>query len=326
MQNVYQEVFLAVENGCVRGAYTFKHQEFSVGGRIMEVGMCRMPISEGIIDKHYARVGVRLLNDALRRQPFLYGLGLGDLEAVITRMVLAMGWQLTKVIPFAFKVRNGFRFLRNIQCLRSTGPRRLLLDAVAYSGLGWAGAKVGHALLTGNVHYGPVRAEPVNEFSSWADEIWRACKDRYSMIAVRDSKVLNVLYPPQDRRLIRLKVLDGCRVVGWTVLLDTAMSDNQYFGNMRVGSIVDCLAVPEDANRVITSAVKVLEERGVDLLLSNQSHPAWCRALKMAGFAQGPSNFFFVTSKQLTNLLHQVDPAGTGINLNRGDGDGPIHL
>ena len=28
MQNVYQEVFLAVENGCVRGAYTFKHQEF----------------------------------------------------------------------------------------------------------------------------------------------------------------------------------------------------------------------------------------------------------------------------------------------------------
>ena len=38
-------------------------------------------------------VGVRLLHDALRRQPFLYGLGLGDLEAVITRMVLAMGWQ-----------------------------------------------------------------------------------------------------------------------------------------------------------------------------------------------------------------------------------------
>src|SRR5690348_15644368 len=96
-------------------------------------------------------------------------------SAILRRSSLAWYWQwagsLTKVIPFAFKVRNGFPFLTNIRCLRSTGPRRLLLDAIAYSGLGWAGAKVGHSLLTGNGQYGSVHAEPVSEFSIWADEI-----------------------------------------------------------------------------------------------------------------------------------------------------------
>src|SRR5207245_4436029 len=60
-----------------------------------------------------------------------------------------------------------------------------------------------------------------------------------------------------------------------------------------------------------------------DLLLSNQNHPAWCEGLKMAGFVEGPSNFFFVASKALSKLLNEIDPAGTAIHLNRGDGDGP---
>jgi hypothetical protein len=84
----YQEVFLAVEEGCVRGAYTFKHQEFSVGRRILEVGMCRMPISEGIVDKRNSMLGVMLIKDAVRKQPLLYNF---NLEVVVARMVLAMG-------------------------------------------------------------------------------------------------------------------------------------------------------------------------------------------------------------------------------------------
>ena len=109
-------------------------------------------------------------------------------------------------------------------------------------------------------------------------------------------------------------------------MLDTVMADDKYFGNMRVGSIVDCLALPEDAGIVMAAATRVLEGRGVDLLLSNQSHPDWCHGLKMAGFVEGPSNFFFVASKALTNLLNEIDPAGRAIHLTRGDGDGLIHL
>ena len=287
--------------------------------------MCRMPISEGIVDKRYGRIGVLLVSDAIRRQPLLYGLGMGSFDAVITRMLQAMGFRL-KVVPFFFKVRNGFQFLRNIQYLKTTRFRQLLFNAAAYSGLGWAGARIANALLTRNGHRTVVWAELVGEFSAWAVEVWHRCQNAYSMVAVRDARVLNILYPSNDRRFIRLKILDGRRVAGWAVLLDTTMSGSKYFGNMRVGSIVDCLALPEDANKVMAVAAGFLEKRGVDLLVSNQSHPGWARALRMAGFVEGTSNFLFVTSKSLTKLLDEIDPEGNGIHLNRGDGDGPIHL
>ena len=320
-QKIYQEVFLAVEEDCVRGAYTLKRQEFSAGRRILEIGMCRMPISEGIVNQRYSMVGVMLIRDAVKKQPLLYNLGVGDLEVVVARLVLAMGWRVIRAVPFFFKVRNGFQFLRNIQYLKTTRLRQWLLDAAAYSGLGWAGARIADRMLTRSRREG-VSAEQVREFSGWTDEIWQACQNRYSMIAVRDADVLNLLYPPDHTRFIRMKILDGSRVAGWAVLLDTVMAHDKYFGSMRVGSIVDCLAAPEDAQTVMAAATRVLEERGADLLLSNQSHPAWGQGLKAAGFVEGPSNFFFVASKALTKLLNEIDPDGAAIHLNRGDGDG----
>jgi len=321
----YQEIFLAVQGCSVRGSYTFKNQDFSVGGRIREVGMCRMPISEGVVDGRFALIGVCLLKDAARRQPLLYALGIGSLDAVITRLALAMGWEVIQVVPFHFKVNNGFQFLRNVRHVRSTRWRGLLLDAAAYSGAGWAGARFADAVLTRNGHRG-VCAEQVSELGAWTNQIWRACQPHYSMIAVRDRAVLNVLYPSEERRFIRLKILDGSSVIGWAVLLDTVMSENKYFGNMRVGTIVDCLAAPENASRVMAVASQFLEQRGVDVMVSNQSHPAWSWGLKRAGFLRGPSNFFFVASRELKTLLSEIDPQGTGFHLNRGDGDGPIHL
>jgi hypothetical protein len=322
---IYQEIFLAVEGGSVRGAYTFKHQEFSIGGRVLEVGMCPMPISEGIVDRRYSLVAPMLVSDATRKQPLLYGLGVGDLEAAVTRLLFAMGWRLNRAVPFFFKVKNGSRFLRNIRYVRTSGFRRFLCDAAACLGVGWAGAKIAGTLLTRNPRRA-VSMEPVSEFSPWADEIWRTCRHQYSMIGVRDANALETLYPQSDSRFIRLKVYDGGRVAGWAVLLDTLMRAHKHFGNMRVGSIVDCLASPEDAHHVIAAAAGCLEQRGVDLLLSNQNHPAWCRALRSAGFVPGPSNFYFITSRELTRLLNEVDPTGAGFHLNRGDGEGPIHL
>jgi hypothetical protein len=322
---LYQEIFLAVQGDSVRGAYTFKHQEFFVGGRIREVGMCPMPISEGIVDRRYSLVAPMLLSDATRKQPLLYGLGIGTLEAAVTQLLFALGWRLHRVVPFFFKVKNGSRFLRNIRYLRTSWFRRFLFDSAACLGVGSAGARITSALLTRDRNRS-VAVEIVSEFSTWADEIWRTCRHRYSMIGVRDAGALETLYPQNDRRFIRLKVVEGGRVAGWAILLDTAMRDHKHFGNMRVGSIVDCLASPEDANHVIVAATACLEQRGVDLLVSNQNHPAWCRALRSAGFVAGPSNFYFITSKELTKLLDQVDATGVGIHLNRGDGEGPIHL
>ncbi|HUA85314.1 MAG TPA: hypothetical protein VMB85_15735 [Bryobacteraceae bacterium] len=325
-REIYQEIFLAIEDGCVRGAYTFKYQEFSLGGRIRSVGACQMPISEGILDKRYSLVGPKIVNDALQREPLSYGLGMGDPNGAIVKMLVAMGWQMRQV-PFYFRVRNALRFLRNIQHLRNSPAKKLALDLAAFSGIGWMGVKAAKLALSPNPRrYESCWTEQVSEFSGWATDLWRECHPRYAMVGVRDARVLNILYPAEDDRFLRLRIVDGGRVVGWAVVLDTRMSRNKYFGDMRVGSIIDVLARPEDAHKVIFMAAQVLERRGVDLLLSNQSHTAWGAALRQAGFLRGPSNYLFLTSVPLSALLRQIDPHGAGVHMTRGDGDGPIHL
>ncbi len=325
-RKIYQETFLAAEGGEVRGAYTLRAQPFSFAGEVHTVAACQMPISEGIVDKRYSFIGPRILHDALRRQPLLYGLGIGSLNASITRLERAMGWSV-QVVPFFFKIRNAFNFFKNIEHLRNTWVNRRMLDAAAYSGVGWAGSRLANLFLTRtNGIQRLLSTEEVSGFSPWADEIWRACESRYAMTAVRDVDVLDVLYPADQPKFIRIKVSEDGRVIGWAVMLDTQMSENKYFGNMRVGSIVDCLALPEDATKVICAAAEALDRRGVDLMLSNQSHIAWRGALKTVGFLQGPSNFILTLSKQVSRLLADIDPSGDGIHINRADGDGPIHL
>ena len=146
------------------------------------------------------------------------------------------------------------------------------------------------------------------------------------MIARRDCETLNIVYPSSSAKFLCYKVTRNRAVVGWAVLLDTQMVDNKYFGNLRVGSIVDCLASPENASSVVRAATKVLEERGVDLVVSNQSHAAWCLGLRDAGFLQGPSNYPFFASRELTKLLNPLQTNMAHCHFTRGDGDGPIHL
>ena len=104
------------------------------------------------------------------------------------------------------------------------------------------------------------------------------------------------------------------------------MRDNKYFGNMRLGSIVDCLALPENALAVMQAATQFLEQRGVDLIISNQSHHAWGGALKSSGFLETRSNFIFGASKPLAELLSPFQNNQNQVFLNRGDGDGPVNL
>jgi len=92
---------------------------------------------------------------------------------------------------------------------------------------------------------------------------------------------------------------------------------------MRVGTIVDAFAAPEDAAAVVRASCDALAERQVDLIISNQSHRAWRRALSRAGFLRGPSSWLFAPSPALAELVFAVDPAGHAIHLNRGDGDWP---
>ena len=58
------------------------------------------------------------------------------------------------------------------------------------------------------------------------------------------------------------------------------------------------------------------------MIVSNQTHDAWCRALENSGFLKGGSNFVFAASKKLGELLQPFDQQKSRMHLTRGDGDG----
>jgi hypothetical protein len=318
---LFNEFFLAIDGGKVRGGYALKHQNFSFAdGSVRSVGYYHHPISEGIVDKAHAIVGSLLLRDAMQRCPLLYCLGMGGYDRPLPKMLVRLGWS-HYLVPFYLQIVRPARFLRDMQALRTSAARRFLMDIGAYSGVGGVAAKTFHLfrrLLAPRA--APCQVEVVDDFGPWADVLWQRCEQAYAMTAVRDSATLRCLYPGSDRHFTRLRVKCNGEDIGWAVVGEKR-KDPKY-GSLHVGSIVDCWAPPQDALAVIRSAAAALERAGADLIVSNQSHKDWCAALEAAGFLKAPSNFIFAASKKLAELLRPFEEVKCRLHFMRADGDG----
>lgn len=326
-RKLFQEHYLALdERRCVRGGYTLKHEDFWIGGKSLSIADLQLPISEVTIDKAYSLVGIRLLFDALKRQPLLYGLGIGAPDEPLARLLNASGWNMVSV-PFFFRIVRPVHVLRNIHYLRTSAPRRWILDLLAYSGLGGLGIKAIQGFnVRKSARSNSARGEIVGDFSNWIDVLWEQSKNDYGMSAVRDAVTLSILYADREKKFIFVKVMENDTAIGWAVLLNSRWSDHKQLGNVQLGSIVDCFSAPRHAGSIIHCATRILEEQGVDVIVSNQSHAAWCKAMTSAGYLRGPSNFIFATSRPLTAMLAEQGIGAGDLHLNRGDGDGPLHL
>jgi hypothetical protein len=146
------------------------------------------------------------------------------------------------------------------------------------------------------------------------------------MCSLRDAATLRRMYPRAADGFQRIEVLRGDSPIGWALLLNSDLRGHSHFGNMRLGTIVDCFAEPAHAAAVVRQACAALVRQGVDLVVTNQSHRAWCAALKTCGFIAGPSNFIFGSSPALTGEMEKKQVRPHEIHVNRGDGDGPINL
>ncbi len=317
--SIYNQYFVAVEKGEVRGGYALKWQNFWFpGGEIRPVGYYHHPLSEGIVNKAYAIVGTLLLRDAMQRSPLLYCLGMGGYDRPLPRMLVGLGWSHF-LVPFYFRVVLPYRFLRQMQALRASWWRSLAADAAAFSGAGWVGAKA-YQIATRLKPITPYEVTKEAGFSSWADSLWDEAKSSCAITAVRDNNALQRLYPATDTHFTRLKIRRGGKEVGWAVVSERR-KDPKY-GSLRVGSIVDCWAAPDDAPTIVHAAVGLLEQLGMDLIVSNQSHQAWCKALEAAGFLKAQSNFILAVSKQLAGLVQPFDQMKPRFHFTRADGDG----
>lgn len=327
-QNVWREYHLAVEDAAaVRGAFALKPQDWLINGQVQVVTDWQGPFSEGVIDAKYGTLGLRMVRDMLKKRPLLYSWGHGGDDQPVVQMLRKMNWLLHPT-PFCLYVAKPFRFLRLNAQLRKTPARRLVLDIAAFSGLGWLGLRLMHLAL--RLKAGgrfDAQALEVPEFGLWADELWDRCKDRYGAIAVRDAASMNALapagaWPP----VTRLRVERGGQTLGWALVMDTQMKGEHRFGDLRVGSIVDCLALPDDAGEVVHAATGFLTRRGVDIVVSNQAHPGWARGFAQNGYAVLADKRLFAMSPALQEALAPFDQMSQGLHLTNMDGHGPMAL
>lgn len=321
----YEEYFVAAEEGVVRGGYILKRQPFLLNGKIEEAGCVYLPLSEGAVDSKYSRVALQLLMNALRKQQRLFSLGMGGFHHPYPTMLKAAGWTLIAV-PFYFRIVQPKTFLKNFTLLRRKPAGKVILDVLALTGLGHLSIKSLNAF-TGlrNPSLTNITTEVVPVFSEWVDSLWGSAMTHYSLVAVRDAASVNRLYATKEK-FLRLKISRGDKPIGFAVCLDTQMTKHKQFGAMRVGSIIDCLALPEEEDTVVQSATEFLESRGVDIIVSNQSHIAWQKGFAASGYIKGPSNFIFAASPKLVAAIAPFEKNKSKLHINRGDGEGPSHL
>ena len=327
-QKTWREHWLAVdEHRCVRGAFGLKPHEWRIHGATKLVTDWQGPVTEGLISRHYNTLGLRLLREMLRRYPLLYSWGHGGLEQPMLLMLDRLGWLLHRT-PFLLRVLRPASFLRRNRALRGTRGRRLLSDVAAFSGAGWLGLHALHGVAgLRSRRSPPAAAEPFDRFEAWADDLWERCAGRYAAIATRDARTMNALFQP-DRwpPAVKLRIRRGGETLGWAAVMDTPMHDDERFGSLRVGSVVDGLAAPEDAEAVVGAAFRFLRGRGVEIVVSNQSHPAWIAGFAAHGFVAVRGRRVFAASPELAKALEPWEQARQGLHLTNMDGHGPLAL
>jgi hypothetical protein len=321
--------FVAVQDGgSVRGGYLVKDQDFWLNGRRARLGYLHLPLSEGLIDRRYSTLGIQLIAHALKRQPLLFGLGIGGRDEVFARVVSALGWTLQPV-PFLFKIIRPVRVARGLRAVRGTSMRRAVSDVAAWTGAASVGIRMLQARLGSSRRTPNLQATAVEDFDECADQLWTRHGQAHRLAAWRDRAALELMYPVYSagsRKYLKWVSRSPEGAVGWVVALDTQMSDHKYFGDLRVGTIVDAFGDPSHAAPLISQVSGALAARGVDLIVSNQTSRTWVAALRRAGFSSGPSNYLFAASPSLVKELGSLPDSLSTLHLTRGDGDGPINL
>jgi len=325
-KSTWREHYLAVEDdGEVRGAYAHKPHVWRIRGQDVLVSDWQGPVSEGLLSPRHATLGLRLIREMLKRYPVLYSWGHGGNDAKLLRMIMSLKWKILDT-PFCLKVRRPFRFLRRNKYLRGSARNRLALDVLAFSGLGWLGLTLLNLWL--GLRGGAPRdahVEVVPRFEEWADALWHRVRDEYRAVATRDAATMNDLVPEDGRwpAGIRLRVRRGEQDIGWAVVLDNQLSDDPRFGDLRVGCVADAFAHPDDAPSVIAAATRFLDERGVDMIGSNQSHPAWVRAFAASGYVILEKRRCFAAAPAFQEVLEPFDETAAGLHMTNMDGHGP---
>jgi hypothetical protein len=320
---VWHEIFVAREGSDVRGGYALKRELMNTRDQQVEIWNLQIPLSEGIVNKAYATLGIRLVQDAAAKHSHLYCLGMGSLQRPLPQLLKRFKWTVEEV-PFRFRVLRANGFLRHIEFMRANPKRRIALDVARFTGAGALGVIAWRmrARIAAPAYPADFEASDVSSFGDDADGVFTAHAAKYGAVIDRSAAALNVRFPSYDKRLIRIVIKIAGEIAGWLVLTRSQLKGHKQFGDMRLGCVVDGLCDPQYAGVLIRHAMERLDDEGVHLVVSNQTHSTWLEGLRANGFMGGPSNFILARSPALA----AATPAMDQCHINRGDGDGPINL
>jgi hypothetical protein len=311
---------LALEGEEVRGTVNFfEHQLWLAGcAEPTAFAWCNGMVSEGIIDRRYATVAPALLRAALVQQPRQMAFGPLGTADPMSKLIMAHRWSHHPVPVLALPVRSA-RVVRELRRLSRYPKLQIAGCAAAASGL-TSVLDLGLAGLRRLRCPRDQRVEEVDRFAGWSDTIWDVVKPLYGALTLRDGAALDCLYRAGDKRLVRLKVSRGSRLLGWVALTIRDNIDDPDFGNLRTGILGDCLAPPAEAAAVIAAGVGRLATMGADLIVATFSHSAWIAQSRQIGFVPVPTTTLLFVSPALGPLL----PPLWSFHLTRGDCDGPL--
>jgi hypothetical protein len=321
-KSAFRQYFVARDDAGVHGAYCLKRQSFVKDGAALEMASVQGPVSEGLIERRYGLLALQMIRDMLAREPNLFIWGGSD---VLAALLDRLGWKRFDT-PILIRVTRAGRFLRGARFLHTSPRRTALMRAVAATGLAQVAAGAVHLAL-GLRHGGPgggAKAVEEARFGAWADDIWAAAQSAYGLIATRDSETMNALLPTTGwPESVIVRVERGGRTVGWAALRDTSFKDNGRFGDLRLGSIIDSLALPGEERAVIQAATGFLKRRGVDAIMAHYTSDTWIAAFQANGYAKDDNRRAFITSPALLAELGGDAVQVGRYHLTLLDGDGP---
>ncbi len=323
---VYRRMIIADDGQEVRAAMLLCHHNVFIHGVSQDFYWTKLPLSEGIVNAKYSLAIIQLLKKALARHPFMMGVGAGTPDSDGYRLFANLRWRHQSV-PFFFFPVSVSKVLRDLRYLQKNAKLRYgaLLGAYSGAGAGMSGLlALRRKFLTNFLDY---EATVIESFGAWADRVFADALSEYPVAIRSDATALNIVYPPDDQRYIRLRVQrkKTKAEAGWIVVATKQMQNNHYFGNLKVGTLVDGFGCSEDVPALIAAGLNHLVGMGVDIIVANFSHSAWAEACRCSGMFSGPSNYQIFISPQGPPLLEAACPLNQ-LHIARGHSDGMDNL
>jgi len=318
--------FIAIEGDAARGGFLMvRFPGYFEQGGLMPVLNCREPVSEGIIDARYSMLALWMLKNIQQQGPYVFALGMGGEALPFPRLLRGAGWTLSQV-PFLFHIVKPSRFLQEMQMLRNSPARQTAAFIAAYSGVGALGAAILQRRSFGSHPGDQWKIEKITKWGAWADPIWERFRHLCSFSVSRDRETLDSLYPLDNERTSAFLVRHRGEPVSWTVTFNRRMRHNKYFGNLQVGSILDCVGSEAAMRPTAALVTRQLTDDGAELIVTNQSHTQWIHTFTGIGFLRFRSNYILALSKDFAGAIAKVDNGAGRMHFTRGDSDGRIFL